>query len=186
MVILPKLNIFVENNHRESKTYITAIWHKLPYNKTILFRGPHFNLSKQLSKCVEKFSYGALMIGGFKINVHAKKSVRPNLHYMSNTTSLTWPVFKLLSEQRKMTVFLLCHISLPTIILVAQQIVTVHNERWPYFESFPCSLSPIFYPIMFYGMFEYSRMLLFWYVCSICHIRGTFGGRVSLVKLEIW
>ena len=69
------------------------------------------------------------MIGGFKINVHAKKYVRPNLHYMSNTTSLTWPVFKLLSEQRKMTVFLLCHISLPTIILVAQQIVTVHNER---------------------------------------------------------
>ena len=119
MVILPKLNIFVENNHRESKTYITAIWHKLPYNKTILFRGPHFNLSKQLSKCVEKFSYGALMIGGFKINVHAKKSVRPNLHYMSNTTSLTWPVFKLLSEQRKMAVFLLWHISLPTIILVA-------------------------------------------------------------------
>ena len=50
---------------------------------------------------VEKFSYGALTIGGFKINVHMKKSVKPNLHYMSNETSLTWLVFKLLHAQRK-------------------------------------------------------------------------------------
>ena len=110
---------------------------------------------------VEKFSYGTLTIGGFKINVHMKKSVKPNLHYMSNVTSLTRLVFELLHTQRKTAEFLLCHISLRTIILVAQQIVTVRNERRPYFESFPCSQSPIFYPIMFYGMFEYFRMLLF-------------------------
>ena len=52
-------------------------------------------------------------------------------------------------------------ISLYNIILVAQQIMTVHNERWPYFEYFPCSQSPIFYPIMFCGMFEYFWLLLF-------------------------
>ena len=50
---------------------------------------------------VEKFSYGALTIGGFKINVHMKKSVKPNLHYMSNETSLTWLVYKLLHAQQK-------------------------------------------------------------------------------------
>ena len=110
---------------------------------------------------VEKFSYGTLTIGGFKINVHIKKSVKPNLHYMSNVTSLTQLVFELLRAQRKTAEFLLCHISLGTIILVMQQIVTVHNERRPYFESFPCSQFLIFYPIMFYGMFEYFRMLLF-------------------------
>ena len=110
---------------------------------------------------VEKFSYGALTIGGFKINVHMKKSVKPNLHYMSNMTSLTQLVFELLRAQRKTAEFLLCHISLCTVILVMQQIVTVRNERRPYFESFPCSQFLIFYPIMFYGMFEYFRMLLF-------------------------
>ena len=73
---------------------------------------------------VEKFSYGALTIGGFKINVHMKKSVKPNLHYMSNVTSLTRLVFELLRSQQNTAEFLLCHISLRTIILVAQQIVT--------------------------------------------------------------
>ena len=76
---------------------------------------------------VEKFSYGALIIGGFKINVHAKKYVRSKLHYMSNIVSLTWLVFKLLSAQRKMAEFLLCNISLHTIISVAQQITSVHS-----------------------------------------------------------
>ena len=110
---------------------------------------------------VENFSFGALTIGGFKINVHIKKSVKPNLHYMSNVISMTRLVFELLRAQRKTAELLLYHISLRTIILVAQQIVTVRNERRPYFESFPCSQSPIFYPIMFYGMFECFQMLLF-------------------------
>ena len=88
---------------------------------------------------VEKFCYGALTIGGFKINVHMKKSLKSNLHYMSNETSLTRLVFELLRLQQKTAEFLLCHISLRIIILVVQQIVTVCNERRPYFESFPCS-----------------------------------------------
>ena len=69
------------------------------------------------------------MIGSFMINVHMKKSVRPNLHYMSNIISLTWLVFKLLSEQQKLAEYLLCHFSLRTTILVAQQIVAVCSER---------------------------------------------------------
>ena len=62
------------------------------------------------------------MTDSFKTNVHVKKYVSPNLHYMSNITSITWLVFKLLSVQRKLAEFLLCHFSLHTIILVAQQI----------------------------------------------------------------
>ena len=72
------------------------------------------------------------MIGGVKINVHAKKSLRPNLQYYINQyvlISITQLVFKFLSVQRKMAEFLLCQISLRTIILVGQQIVTVCNER---------------------------------------------------------
>ena len=66
------------------------------------------------------------MIGSFMINVHMKKSVRPNLHYMSNIISLTWLVFKLLSEQQKLAEYVLCNF---TTILVAQQIVAVCSER---------------------------------------------------------
>ena len=47
----------------------------------------------------DKFSYGALIIGGFKINVYAKIYVRPTLHYMSNVISMARLAFKLLSAQ---------------------------------------------------------------------------------------
>ena len=51
------------------------------------------------------------MIGGFKMNVHVKKSVRPTLYYMSKMISVTWLVFKLLSAQRNTAEFLLSHIT---------------------------------------------------------------------------
>ena len=51
------------------------------------------------------------MIGGFKMNVHVKKSVRPTLRYMSKMISMTWLVFKLLRAQRKTAEFLLSHIT---------------------------------------------------------------------------
>ena len=92
-------------------------------------KSSHFPLSEQPSTRDDKFSHGALMIGVFKIIVHARKSVRLNLHYMSIMISIIRLIFKLLSAQQKTKEFLLCHISLPTIILVAQQIVTVRNER---------------------------------------------------------
>ena len=69
------------------------------------------------------------MIGSFKINVNVKKSLRPNLHYMGSIISITRLVLKFLGVQRKTAEFLLSQISLRTIILVAQQIVTVRNER---------------------------------------------------------
>ena len=69
------------------------------------------------------------MIGSFKTNVHAKKYVRPNLHYRVNIISLTRLHFKLSIVQQKTAKFLLCHISLHTIISVVQQIATVCNER---------------------------------------------------------
>ena len=69
------------------------------------------------------------MIGSFKINVHAKKYVRPNLHYRINIISLTRLLFKLSIVQQKTAEFLLSHISLRIIISVVQQIATVCNER---------------------------------------------------------
>ena len=128
--ILHKLNAFVENNNLQNKnfTYQPSDINYHTINQLCL-KASHFALSEQPSTRDKKFSHGALMIGGFKINVHAKKSVRPNLHYMSNMISIIRLIFKLLSAQRKTAEFLLCHISLRTIILFAQQIVTVRNER---------------------------------------------------------
>ena len=98
--IFHKLNIFVENNHFENQkiTYQLSNINYYRINQLCL-RAPQFTLSQQLSMRVEKFSYGTLTIGSFKINVHMKKSVKPNLHYMSNETSLTRLVFELLHTQ---------------------------------------------------------------------------------------
>ena len=128
--ILYKLNVFVENNHLDNKkiSYQPSdiIYHTI---NQLCLKASHFALSEEPSTCDEKFSHGAFMIGVFKVHVHARKSVRRNLHYMSNMISIILLVFKLLSAQQKTAEFLLCHISLRTITLVAQQIVTVRNER---------------------------------------------------------
>ena len=87
--ILQKLNIFVENNHLENKE-ITYQLSDINYHTINQFclKASHFALSEQPSTRDEKFSHGALMIGVFKITVHAKKSIRLNLHYMSIMISI--------------------------------------------------------------------------------------------------
>ena len=132
------------------------------------------------------FPWHFLMIGVFKVIVHAKKSVRLNLHYMSIMISITWLVFKLLSAQQKTEEFLLCHISLRTIILVAQQIVTVRNERWTSIERWITSSLAVshFLPNhVLWNLWVFSNVVIL--ICPL-RIIGSFGAKVLVVNLELW
>ena len=48
--ILPKLNIFAENNHLGHMIPIPVISHKLPYNKSTLFEGASFRSHKNVQR----------------------------------------------------------------------------------------------------------------------------------------
>ena len=185
--ILQKLNIFVENNHLENKE-ITYQLSDINYHtiNQLCLKASHFALSEQPSTRDEKFCYGALMIGVFNIIVHAKKSVTLNLHYTSIMISIIWLVFKLLSAQQKTVEFLLCQISLRTIILVAQQIVTVRNERWTSIERWITSSLAVshFLPNhVLWNLWVFSNVVIF--ICPL-RIIGSFGTKVLVVNLDLW
>ena len=95
--ILPKLNIFVENNLLENKKLHTSCLTQT-YNKSTLFKGT------SIRSLITTF-----MIGSFKINVLVKKSVTPTFHYMSKIISVTCLVFKLLSAKQRTAKLLLWH-----------------------------------------------------------------------------
>ena len=130
---------------------------------------------------VEKFSYGALTIGGFKINVHMKKSVKPNLHYMSNETSLTWLVFELL------------HLTKDGRILTLPHFITHY-----YFScatNCDCAmkgdliLNPFLAPSLRFSTQSCSMECLSIFECCYfllhSHIRRSFGAKVLVVNLEL-
>ena len=149
-------------------------------------KSSHFALSEQPSTRDEKFSHGALMIGVFKIIVHARKSVRLNLHYMSIMISIIRLIFKLLSAQQKTEEFLLCHISLRTIILVAQQIVTVRNERSTSIERWIISSLAVshFLPNhVLWNVWVFSNVVIL--ICPL-RILGSFSAKVLVVNSELW